>query len=124
MMADQNVEPTLAIDATGPAGYDVTPELMDNLDRLEPLRPGQSYPLFMDTEVRVHECKIVGDRHRRMVLGSGSGTGGKHPAIQFNVTAGRLRSDRFEKIAYRPKWNYWKGRKSLQLMVEDTEPES
>jgi single-stranded-DNA-specific exonuclease len=123
MMADQNVEPILAIDARVPL-KDVTPELMDNLDRLGPFGQGNPYPLFMDTGVRVHECRPVGDRHRRMVLGSGSDTGGKHPAIQFNVTAGPLRSDRFEKIAYRPKWNYWKGRKSLQLMVEDTAPES
>jgi hypothetical protein len=30
--------------------------------------------------------------------------------------------DRFQKIAYRPHWNYWNGRKNLQLIVEDTDP--
>ena len=121
--ADHGVDPTLSIDARVPLN-DVTPELMNSLDRLGPFGQGNPYPLFMDTGVRVHTCKTVGDRHRKMVLGSGSGDGRKYPAIQFNVTGAPLMVDRFEKIAYRPQWNYWNGRKSLQLMVEDTEPGS
>lgn len=123
MMTDQAVEPTLSIDALVPINT-VTPELMDSLNRLGPFGQGNPYPLFMDTGVRVHVCKTVGERHRRMVLGSGSGKGGRHPAIQFNVTDGPLQPGRFKKIAYRPQWNYWNGRKRLQLMVEDTIVES
>jgi single-stranded-DNA-specific exonuclease len=123
MMADQAVEPILSIDACVPLN-ELTPDLMDNLNRLGPFGQGNPYPLFMDTGVRVHTCKAVGDGHRRMVLGNGSGNGGTHPAIQFNVAGGPLQPGRFEKIAYRPQWNYWNGRKCLQLMVEDTVPES
>jgi single-stranded-DNA-specific exonuclease len=123
MMADQTVEPTLSIDARVPLN-EVTPDLMDNLNRLGPFGQGNPYPLFMDTGVQVHTCKAVGGCHRRMVLGNGSGSGGTHPAIQFNVTDGPLQPGRFEKMAYRPQWNYWNGKKSLQLMVEETVPES
>ena len=123
MMADQAVEPILSIDACVPLN-ELTPDLMDNLNRLGPFGQGNPYPLFMDTGVRVHTCKAVGDGHRRMVLGNGSGNGGTHPAIQFNVAGGPLQPGRFEKIAYRPQWNYWNGKKCLQLMVEDTVPES
>ena len=123
MAPDHDVQPTLSIDAQLPLD-DVTPELMDNLDRLGPYGQGNPYPLFMDTGVRVHTCKTVGGRHRRMVLESGSRNGGKHPAIQFNVTGNASGTDRFKKIAYRPQWNYWNGRKTLQLIIEDTDPES
>jgi single-stranded-DNA-specific exonuclease len=119
--ADRNDEPTLPIDAHLPLD-DITPELMNNLDRLEPFGQANPYPLFMDTGVRVHANQTVGDRHRRMVLESRSGRGRKHPAIQFNVTGVPAGMDRFDKIAYRPQWNYWNGRKNLQLLVKDTEP--
>ena len=121
MAADHGVEPTLSIDAHVPIDA-VTPELMNHLDRLGPFGQGNPYPLFMDTEVRVHACKTVGDHHRQMVLESGSGDGRRHPAIQFNVTGDPLVMDRFKKIAYRPQWNYWNGRKKLQLIVDATDP--
>ncbi len=123
MTADLDVEPTLSIDANVPLEM-ITPELMNSLDRLEPFGQGNPHPLFMATGVRVHASKTVGDRHRQMVLESGSGNGGRHPAIQFNVTDGPLGVDRLNKIAYRPQWNYWNGRKNLQLIVEATDPKS
>jgi len=123
MTADLGAKPTLSIDAHVPLET-ITPELMNNLDRLEPFGQGNPHPLFMDTGVRIHASKSVGDRHRQMVLESGSGNGGRHPAIQFNVMDVPLGVDRLNKIAYRPQWNYWNGRKNLQLIVEATDPES
>ena len=123
MVTDHGVEPTLSIDARVPID-DITPELMDSLDRLGPFGQGNPYPLFMDIGVRVSRCKPVGDRHRQMILESASSGGGKHAAIQFNITGGPLMVERFATIAYRPQWNYWNGRKKLQLIVEDTDPGS
>jgi single-stranded-DNA-specific exonuclease len=123
MTADLDAEPALSIDAHVPLET-ITPELMNSLDRLEPYGQGNPYPLFMDTGVRVHASKTVGGRHRQMILESGSGNGRKHPAIQFDVTAAPLGVDRLKKIAYRPKWNYWNGKKNLQLLVEKTDPGS
>jgi single-stranded-DNA-specific exonuclease len=121
MAANHDFDPKLSIDARVPLDA-VTPELMNSLSRLGPFGQGNPYPLFMDTGVRVSACKAVGDRHRRMILESGTGDGDKHPAIQFNVTGNPLVPDRFERIAYRPQWNYWNGKRSLQLLVEDTDP--
>lgn len=123
MAADRDGQPTLSIDAHLSLN-DVTPELMNDLDRLEPFGQGNPYPLFMDTGVRINASKTVGDRHRQMILESGSGKGREHTAIQFNVTGGLPGMGRFEKIAYRPQWNYWNGKKSLQLIVQETDPES
>ncbi len=121
MAADHGVEPALAIDAHVRLD-DITPDLMNGLERLGPFGQGNPYPLFMDTGVRVHTCRTVGDHHRQMVLESGSGGGVRHPAIQFNVTGDPQVVERFEKIAYRPQWNYWNGRKRLQLIIEETDP--
>lgn len=116
-------QPILAIDAHLPLDH-VTPELMESLDRLAPFGQGNPYPLFMDTGVRIRTCQRVGDRHRRMVLEKEPGRGIKHAAIQFNVPGDPLGVDRFDKIAYRPQWNFWNGRKHLQLMIEETDPKS
>ncbi|MFO7714888.1 single-stranded-DNA-specific exonuclease RecJ [Desulfosarcina sp.] len=121
LSVNHDADPRLSIDAHLSLD-DVTPELMNALERLGPFGQGNPYPLFMDTGVRVHASKAVGDRHRRMILESGTGSGGKHPAIQFNVTGAPLAPDRFEKIAYRPQWNYWNGKKNIQFLVEDTDP--
>jgi single-stranded-DNA-specific exonuclease len=123
MSADRGDIPSLSIDAHVPLD-DITPELMNDLDRLEPFGQGNPYPLFMDTGVRVRASRTVGRRHCQMVLESGSVQGRKHPAIQFNVTGVPAGVDHFNKIAYRPQWNYWNGKKSLQLIVEATEAKS
>jgi single-stranded-DNA-specific exonuclease len=124
LTTDDSRGPTLSIDAHVSLS-DLTPSLMDSLERLGPFGQGNPYPLFMDTNVRVNTCKTVGQRHRQMVLQNTTGSGGPLTAIQFNVTGNPSGvANRLEKIAYRPQWNYWNGRKTLQLMIEDTKPES
>ncbi len=120
LVAAHGTAPTLPIDAHLPLSH-VTPQLMESLERLGPFGQGNPHPLFMDTGVRVQACKTVGRHHRQMVLGGGSG-GGTHAAIQFNVSDTLSGGDRLEKIAFRPQWNYWKGQKRLQLIIEDAIP--
>ncbi|MGD9308042.1 MAG: single-stranded-DNA-specific exonuclease RecJ [Desulfosarcina sp.] len=115
--------PTVSIDAQLPLGH-VNPALMERLERLGPFGQHNPHPLFMDTGLRIIDSKTVGGRHRRMILATGTGGNANHPAIQFNVGNRPLAKKRFEKIAYRPQWNYWKGRKQLQLLIEDTDPDS
>lgn len=121
LVDERMLQPTLSIDAHLPIG-DITPALMDSLERLGPFGQGNPYPLFQDSGIRVHECKTVGQQHRRMLLASGPGDRGYLHAIQFNVADASLTAERFEKIVYRPQWNYWNGRKQLQLLIEDTAP--
>ncbi|WP_419664047.1 RecJ: single.stranded-DNA-specific exonuclease [Desulfosarcina variabilis str. Montpellier] len=113
--------PTLHIDAPLPLSQ-LSPALMESLERLGPFGQGNPAPLFMDTDVRVMHCKTVGGRHRQMVLQSGQGRHGSVNAIQFNVNHDLSAApSHFEKIAFRPQWNYWNGRKTLQLVIEDTQ---
>jgi single-stranded-DNA-specific exonuclease len=122
-MADQRETlPTLSIDARLPLNH-VTPELMEGLARLGPFGQGNPHPLFMDTGIRVTACRTVGENHRKMVLENDSGGHGARHAIQFNVPGDLPVADRFEKIAYRPQWNHWNGKKHLQIVIEDVVPE-
>jgi single-stranded-DNA-specific exonuclease len=121
MAAGRDAGPRLSIDAHVPLD-DITAELMGRLALLGPFGQGNPYPLFMDTDVRVHASRSVADRHRRMILEGRDGSGAKHTGIQFNVAADPPAEGRFEKIAYRPQWNSWNGRKNLQLVIEDTDP--
>ena len=121
LSASNDNEPSMSIDASVPL-EDVTPQLMNGLDRLGPYGQGNPYPLFVASAVRVHTCQSVSGRHRRMILESASDKAHRLPAIQFNVNAAPLRVNRFEKIAYRPQWNYWNGKKQLQLLIEATDP--
>jgi single-stranded-DNA-specific exonuclease len=122
MAPDHGSQATVTIDARLPLG-DVTPTLMATLERLGPFGQGNPHPLFMDTGIHVVHSQIVGERHRKMVLKGDSGHTGQLPAIQFNVVEDQATVKRFEKIAYRPQWNYWNGKKRLQLVVEETVPQ-
>ena len=96
---------------------------MADLQRLGPFGQANPAPCFIATDVDVCGMKTVGGRHRQMTLRI---PGGTHtlPAIQFNTAVGSEPARRFEKVAYRPQWNYWNGRKRLQLMIENTQPAS
>ena len=124
LTADHGAKPpTVSIDAHLPLSH-VNAALMDSLERLGPFGQGNPHPLFMDMGIRINQSKAIGGGHRRMVLTAETGGKGNHPAIQFNVGSGPFVKKRFEKIAYRPQWNCWKGRKQLQLLIEDTDPDS
>jgi single-stranded-DNA-specific exonuclease len=99
-----------------------------SLDCAETLRYagpwGQHFPepLF-DGEFELRDQRLVGERHLKMRL--------RHPdageeidAIAFRVDTERWpdRAVRRVRLAYRLDVNEWRGRRSLQLMVEQLEP--
>ncbi len=109
--------PEIRID--GVLNFDqVTDQLIDEIDALQPFGNGNGEPLFMTSDVGIKQSQIVGARHRRMLL-TQSGTGRSFPAIQFNIDPGRAPPERLKKIAFRLQWNRWNGSKSAQMVVED-----
>lgn len=103
-------------------GFDeITGQLIDEIEDLKPFGNGNNEPLFMACKVRVKKSRIVGDRHRQMILEQAHATNGRSfSAIQFNIDPGREALESFERIAFRLQWNRWNGRKNVQLVVEDT----
>ncbi len=114
-----NFEPKVPIDAKVPIS-NITPELMNALERIGPFGPGNPYPRFMDDAIVVHSCQRIGKRHWRMILSNRFDQGKKRSAIQFNSPNDQTENERIKAIVYRPQWNYWKRKKQLQLLVEET----
>ncbi len=94
--------------------------LIDEIERLTPFGEGNVEPLFMAADVRVTDHRIVGKCHRKMVLTQRHAADGKGMgAIQFNVDPAEC-PERFEKIAYRLRWNHWNGKKTIQVLIEES----
>ncbi|MFA5493178.1 MAG: single-stranded-DNA-specific exonuclease RecJ [Porticoccaceae bacterium] len=81
---------------------------------------GQQFPepLFRG-EFLVTEQRVVGGKHLKLTLGSDGDRNFTVDAIAFNVAAGNLTRS-FERIdiLYRLDINVWRGRESVQLMVD------
>lgn len=103
-------------------GFDeISGELIDALESLEPYGEGNPEPLFMTRNVKVLSSEIVGGSHRRMTLKQVSEKPGRPVnAIHFNIdTDARLR-EHFHQIAFRLRWNRWNGRQTAQIIIEET----
>jgi len=97
---------------------DITDELIDALEALEPFGNGNPEPVFQAETLSVVSQKIVGKRHRQMVLAQPSVTGKKYlHAIQFNVDSTEPLDNSLSKPVFKIRWNRWNGRKRPQLII-------
>ncbi len=114
--------PILPIDAEVNFG-DVTEALADQLESLMPYGAENPEPLFLTRDVVVVSSTRVGAGHRRMVLRQAPPFGGPSlQAIQFNAALDQEEPSRFERMAFKVRWNHWNGTRSLQVLVADTQP--
>jgi len=94
--------------------------LIDELESLMPYGTGNPEPIFKSSGIRVVSSRILGKRHRRMVLRQASRSGTPSiQAIHFNVDEQSAREKNFAEIAFKLRWNRWNSRKEAQLVVED-----
>jgi single-stranded-DNA-specific exonuclease len=94
--------------------------LIDELESLMPYGSGNPEPLFVSTNVRVASSRIVGQRHRRMVLRqSARPNTPSFQAIHFNVDDRSVKEKSFAKVAFKLHWNRWNGKKTAQMVIED-----
>lgn len=95
--------------------------LIHEIEMLEPFGTANPQPLFAADNVTVVDSKIVGERHRRLVLKqAGDKPSPRLNAIQFNVDPGLPVPDTLARIAYHLQWNHWNGRRTLQLVIVET----
>ena len=100
---------------------EISDRLIDEIESLAPFGNGNPEPLFMSRNVSVASSKIVGSNHRRMVLEQSRNPNRKKiNAIHLNVNTDRPLKETFDKIAYKIRWNRWRGTKTAQLIIEDT----
>jgi single-stranded-DNA-specific exonuclease len=100
----------------------ISPQLADELEQLQPFGEGNPEPLFSARNIRISYSQMIGGAHRRMRLMQP----GTHPsqalhAIQFNVAPPHSDTQHLDQIAFRLRWNRWNGKKTLQLLIEETQ---
>jgi single-stranded-DNA-specific exonuclease len=116
--------PKLVIDAEI-SGSDVSDELADELEALAPFGTGNPEPVFVLSEVDVVSARVVGGRHLQMRLRplnpSKAGQTRLSDAILFNPPATDCKPPpkRFQRIACHVRWNRWRDKKNIQLVIKD-----
>ena len=101
---------------------DISEELIDEIETLSPFGTENPEPLFIAQDIKVVSSKIVGKKHRRMMLAQNVQPSGKPvPAICFNAEDNLLKKTIFSRIAFRLRWNRWNGHQTIQLIIEDAQ---
>lgn len=115
-------QPRLTVDMELSLG-DITPDLLERLERLRPFGQAVPEPLFMARDIAVVDAQLLGGRHRRMKFGANHNSGGQPVrAIQFNLPpAGRSTPKSFDRVAFHVRRDYWNSN-GIQLLVVATEP--
>jgi single-stranded-DNA-specific exonuclease len=97
---------------------EVTADTLSWLQRFEPCGSQNQQPLFYTDQARLNgECRVVGQAHLKLKVQSNGtaidaiGFGLGHWAEELKAHNGPF------KIAYKPSWNYFKNRKTLQIQV-------
>ena len=99
---------------------DISDSLIDEIESLEPFGSGNPEPLFMAKNVEVFSSKIVGEKHRSMLLKQSIKKMPKiFNGIHFNALTDVPLKDYFDRIAFRLRWNRWNGQKKVQIVVEE-----
>ncbi len=117
-LGDLVLVPTLSIDAEVPLA-DLSWELYNQLEQLQPFGFGNAVPVFVSRRVRVLSARAVGveGRHLKLYVADASGRSWDAIAFRQGYWIGRV-SSRID-LAYRLELNEWNGRINLQLNVQD-----
>ena len=117
MIPVMNVDCKLAL-------WEISDRVLDELESMQPFGSSVPEPLFLAEHVNIMFSKTVGENHRRLRLTQGgkgerSGRGRAINAIQFNINPWESVPETYANVLFRLKWNYWNGKKSPQLIIED-----
>lgn len=114
----EDFQPRLQIDAALEL-EEISADLIDQIEGLMPYGSGNPEPLFVARDLVVTASSWVARHHRRMVLRPAAGPADRTiRAIQFNADPRTGALTRFERLAFKLRWNRWNGNRSPQLVVE------
>lgn len=116
-LSGQDLTPSIKVDTEWSVD-DVTPELMKQLNWLEPTGHGNPAPKFVDRELKVERARLVGSgkSHLSLLLSDGDTS---YKAIAFNRPDLLQIARGFVDIVYTPQWNEYRGVRSIQLVIHD-----
>jgi single-stranded-DNA-specific exonuclease len=99
--------------------HGIEDRLLDELEALEPFGIGNPEPIFLARNVEILNRRTMGECHLGMALRQKQGTDNRIlPAVAFNISDPARIPKELDQILFRLRWNYWNGKKSLQLLVE------
>ncbi len=99
---------------------DITPQLIDELEDLQPFGEGNPEPLFIAEDISVVHSKTVGRYHRKMMLRpAGDRLARAVAAIHFHPAPEDMKICYFERIAFNLAWNRYQDQKIPQIMVRE-----
>jgi len=110
----------LLIDYDLPLGR-MTPELMREIDRLEPFGRGNERPVLLSSDLRLAEQpRVIGKDERHLAIRVRKGEV-VYRALAFGKADRRseLRMGEPLHVVYTPRWNTWRGETNLELLVHD-----
>ena len=106
---------TLKVDAVTTL-EEITPELMTYVEKLQPFGVANPEPIFCCLNYEVENLRVFQGCHLQLRLRQRNT---RMTAIGFNL----LESDKIplppEKLLFSPRWNYWRGQRSIQLHIID-----
>lgn len=119
-LRDEDLTPVLVADADAPLSA-MSWDLLEALSALEPCGCDNQQPVFVSRDVRVQRRRAVGreGRHLKLSLSDGAAT---WDAIAFRQGAWAAHLPPVIDLAYHLELNEWRGRRSLQLNVQDIRP--
>ena len=121
MLTDEEMIEKLSIDIAMPIQY-VSEEFIEELKILEPFGNGNSKPLFAERDFRVLQSQILGKNKNTVKVYGTNGAGCHMEGLYFGDPEEFL--DLLKKkdtisITYYPSVNEFRGRKTLQIMIQD-----
>lgn len=122
-LGQSDLTPEILIDQELPLA-DVTWELTDILNQLEPFGIAVTEPIFVTQNLRVQSPERVGrdGKHLRLRFHDAEGLPGKSIGFGFGDWADRLSpGDRID-LAYRVGIHEWNGNRSVQMTIVDLHP--
>jgi single-stranded-DNA-specific exonuclease len=120
-LSPQDLVPELTVDQELEF-TEISELLINEIESLAPFGAGNPEPVFMSRGVRVISSNIIGGHHRRMILTQADNSNAKKiNAIQFNIETEQPLRGTFDRIAFKIRWNRWRGSKTAQLVIEDVQ---
>jgi single-stranded-DNA-specific exonuclease len=120
VLLPEQLQKTLTIDAEVLLGQ-LTPSVVDEIDRLEPYGVGNPRPVLVATGVRVlGEPRVVGPQQNHVQVRFGQGSSSAR-GVAWNMAerARALAPGMVCSVAFHPSINEWNGRREVQLEIKD-----
>jgi single-stranded-DNA-specific exonuclease len=95
---------------------EITPELMNYLEKMQPYGVGNPEPIFCCRDFQVEDSQILKGRHLRLRLRQDQA---RLTGIGFNLLDSDQSLPLPQCLMFSPRWNHWRGERRIQLHIID-----